>query len=258
MNKATVVLLAAIGLAWFLLKLLFTVPAPLIVGQLSKSVPQFDAQGVQGTIWNGSATNVTIVIDGTHQSLGETQWQLSKLPLLWGSAAVELSAKTAQQSLNANAVISASGSVSLEDTDLSVPAALLRGFAPIPVEIGGNVSLRINQLELADMQLESLDGVLTWQGAEINLTGVPTLLGSYVAELSMDEQGNYLADITELGGGALGITGTVKYAPERKHVKLNSEILPSNKLDPGVRNMIKQLGRADARGAIKFNYEGNI
>ncbi len=258
MNKATVVLLATIGLAWFLLKLLFTVPAPLIIGQLSKSVPQFNAQGVQGTIWNGSAANVTITVDGKNQSLGKTQWQLSKLPLLWGSASLTLSAKTAQQSLSTNAVVSASGNVVLENTDLSVPAVLLRDFAPIPVVIGGNLSVRINHLEFAAQHIKSLDGVLTWQEAEINLTGVPALLGSYVAELSMDEQGDYLAEVSELGGGALGVTGTVKYAPERKHVKLNSEITPTNKLDPGVKNMILQLGRVDAKGAIKFNYEGNI
>lgn len=258
MNRTTVVLLVTIGLAWFLLKLLFTIPAPLLIGQISKSVPQFNAQGVQGTIWNGSAANVTINLDGKDQVLGKTQWQLSKLPLLWGSASVELSAKNDLQSLSAHAVVSAGGSVSLEDTDLSLPAATIREFAPIPAEIGGLLSLRINSLEFADQKIGELDGVLTWQDAEINLTGIPTLLGSYVAELSLDEQGAYLADVSELGGGALGITGTVKYAPEQKHINVNADILPSQKLDQGFRGMVMQLGRPDAKGAIKFTYEGNI
>jgi hypothetical protein len=258
MNKRTITLLAVFAIACFLFQLLATVPARLVLGHAGQVLPQVSVAGVQGTIWSGSAANIELSIDGKQHSLGETKWQLSKLPLIWGSAALDLSAQHNKQTIIAHAALGVGGSVRLSDSDISLPAAMIREFAPIPVEIGGQLSLRINELELVGQAVEALDGVLTWQQAEVDFTGTPAELGSYVAELSMDDKGAYLAKVSDLGGAALGISGDVEYAPQQRTYKVDAQLIPGEKLDPNIKNMIFQFGTPDARGAIRFKQSGQI
>ncbi len=258
MNRQTILALVLFGVAFFIVRLAMTTPAQFVLGHVANNVPNLKVQGVQGTLWNGKATNVSVVLDGNTTDLGETQWVLSALPLLWGSASLQLSAHREKQSIDVNAVLGLGGSLTLENSDIALPADMLRQWAPVPVELGGMLSARINELEVNEQAVDALDGTLTWQDAEVNMTGVPVVLGSYVAEVSAGEDGRYQANVFDLGGAALGIKGTAAYTPESKDYEVDVVLELASSLDSTLKSMIQQLGKADSKGRIQFKQQGKI
>src|ERR1044071_6435247 len=81
------------GTLIFILWLIATIPARLVLAHVSNNVPTFYAEGVSGTIWSGSEARVVINVSGFNQDLGETRWKLHPLSLLLGRLSVSMNAR---------------------------------------------------------------------------------------------------------------------------------------------------------------------
>lgn len=258
MEKGNIVKLVLAGVALFLVLLISSIPARLVLGHAGKAAPgMFYADGIQGTIWTGSASSILVNAQGNILDLGKGNWKLSALPLLWGTVSIELNT-SGEQSINTQASIGTS-SVSLEATDLALPATVIAKYLPIPVRIDGNINLHLDEFEFAynDMLLNALQGVFLWEDAQIDMTGTPSLLGTYKAELSRSDNGAAIAKISD-NQALLGVTGTVKLQPQKKAYVIDVNIKPQQGLDPMLAQMIPQLGRTSADGSVLLQTSGTL
>lgn len=258
MDNRTIKLFVLAGVVLFLLLLINSIPARLVLAHVSKAVPDFYAEGVDGTIWSGSASNVVLRVNGTSYQLGATNWRISALPLLWGSLALDLQAKHGQQQVTGSAVLGLGGSVSLEDTDLVLAAGSVQPFVPLPVTLDGMFSVHLKDFALDDGRIEEMDGSVTWEQAGMDLgSGGMLRLGTYVAELSMNENDDYHAELLDIDA-TLGLSGQLDMQAADKRYSLNARLEPRPGLDPAVRNMLTQFGNPGPDGKINVQYSGSL
>jgi len=245
------------GLLVFLIWLIATIPARLVLAHVSNAVPMFYAEGVSGTIWSGSAARMSITAPGFNHELGETQWQLHPLSLLAGKLALTLDAKNDRDHIASDAAISLGGRIYLKNTELSLPAALIRNWYPVPAQIDGLLSLQLKSLSVANAVIDDLDGVLTWQDAQIDFAGAPVKLGGIVAKLALGDKGEYKVDLSDLGG-PLGVAGQLLVAPTERNWSADLKVTPKAGFDPAVAGMISQFGAKDPSGAVSLKQSGKF
>jgi len=245
------------GVLVFLIWLIVTIPARLVLAHVSNAVPMFYAEGVSGTIWSGSAARVSITAPGFNHELGETRWQLHPLSLLGGRVALTLDAKNGRDHIASDAAITLGGRIILKNTELNLPASIIRSWYPIPAQVDGLLSLQLKSLSFANAAIDDLDGVLTWQDAQVDFAGAPVKLGSIVAKLGMGDKGEYKVALSDLGG-PLGVAGQLLVAPTERNWLADLKVTPKAGFDPAVAGMISQFGAKDPSGAISFKQSGKF
>lgn len=245
------------GTLIFMLWLIATIPARLVLAHVSNAVPMFYAEGVSGTIWSGSAARVVINAAGFSQDLGETHWQLHPTALLLGRLSVSLNARNGREHVTTDASVSLGGKIRLSNTDISLPASIIRSYAPLPAQIDGTLSLQMKSAAISSSVLDELDGVITWQDAQIDFSGTPVKIGGVVAQLSLGDKGHYQVVLSDLGGD-LGVAGQVLFMPQERNWSADVKLTPRPGLDPTVAGMITQFGARDASGAVSFRQAGKL
>lgn len=155
--------------------------------------------GVHGTLWQGGAGMASIRIDGRDYALGKLSWKLSPWSLLTLSPCAQLSTDLERQQVEGTACASASGSLTLKNTQISVPASLIQGL-PEPTRISGQISAHIEALKLKGQSLERLTGNLSWTGARLHNGQAWLNLGAFAADLSATDKGEIQATIFSLDG----------------------------------------------------------
>lgn len=245
------------GILVFLIWLIATIPARLVLAHVSNALPAFYAEGVSGTIWSGSAARVAITAPGFNHELGQTQWQLHPLALLGGKLALTLDAKNGRDRIASDAAVSLGGRIELRNTDVSLPAALIRNWYPVPAQVDGLLSLQLKSLSFANAVIDDLDGALTWQDAQVDFAGAPVKLGTLLAQLSLGDNGAYKVDLSDLGG-PLGVAGLVLVSPTERSWLADLKVTPKAGFDPTVANMISQFGARDPSGAVTYKQAGKF
>jgi general secretion pathway protein N len=245
------------GTLIFILWLIATIPARLVLAHVSNAVPSFYAEGVTGTVWSGKAARIVISAAGINQDLGETQWQLHPLALLLGKLSVTVDARNGRDRFATDASFSLGGRLSLSDTDVTLPASIIRSWVPLPAQIDGTLALQLKSLSVANAVADDLDGVLTWQDARIDFSGTPVRIGGVAARLSLGDKGQYKVALADLGGD-LGIAGQLLYMPQDRNWSADVQLTPRPGLDPNVAAMIGQFGARDASGAITLRQSGKL
>jgi len=245
------------GTLIFILWLIATIPARLVLAHVSNSVPMFYAEGVSGTIWSGSAARVVINAAGFNQDLGETRWQLHPTALLLGRLSVSLDAHNGREHVITDASVSLGGRIRLANADVSLPASIIRSWAPLPAQLDGTLSLQLKSLAIANAVIDDMSGALTWQDAQVDFSGTPIKIGGVLAQLSLGDKGQYQIALSDLGGD-LGVAGQVLFMPQERNWAADIKLTPRPTLDPMMAGMISQFGARDASGAVTFRQAGKL
>jgi len=112
-------------------------------------------------------------------------------------------------------------------------------------------------LAMASAIIDDLNGVLTWQDAQVDFSGTPIKIGGVVAQLSLGNKGQYQVALSDLGGD-LGVGGQLLFMPQERNWAADVKLTPRPGLDPNVASMISQFGARDASGAISFRQSGKL
>ncbi|WP_339899292.1 type II secretion system protein N [uncultured Gilvimarinus sp.] len=155
--------------------------------------------GISGTLWHGRASMASVTIDGRDYSLGELDWQLHPMSLLTLRPCADLTTNLERQQVSGTACAGMGNKLTLRDTDISVPASLVQDL-PDNVEISGQLSAHIKQLNIEQQNLQALEGNLSWSAARLNNGQRWLNLGAFAAELSATEAGEIYANVFSLDG----------------------------------------------------------
>jgi len=162
----------------FCLSLALSAPARLLGALLPPD--RVLLQGLEGTVWRGSASRALVRAPTGYLHLGTVQWSLHPLSLLLLAPSVDLQSSWGAQSMTGELVWRGSGDLDLRRFEASVSADLLRQFAP--VSLAGTLSLQLEELLLRDGLPARGAGRLVWQnGAWPTAQGVVPL-GTYALD----------------------------------------------------------------------------
>lgn len=166
--------------------------------------------GVSGTLWSGRASLVSVKIKGLDQSIGQLTWKLDTLSLFTLRPCALVSTKMDNQEFDGRVCIKGARGVAIKDATISFPAALVQPL--LPLAIGGQFALTIEQLELGDSRLQKLRGKATWIDGKIYNGSNWMSLGGIGADLVDDGKNGLNAHIVDLSGLLrLDLNGNLPY-----------------------------------------------
>lgn len=239
-------------LSAYLFFLLYTLPAAQVIGRAP--LPQnIEVSGVSGTVWNGQAQ--LVIVDG--MPVDNVKWQLSFLPLLWGTASLDLQGGNNRQvddiSFKGEAGISlfSPQNFSADDFSLFLPSALVISQLPLPlpVDAGGRFRINIESLDYAG-QCAELAGTGQWLRANIQGLGEPLELGNFDADLSCIE-GDTLIRVKE--PNLFGLTADAR-VPADLNISVKGKFKPDASLPKQVHDAAVFFGQPDADGYYQLEF----
>lgn len=247
---------ALFGLIAYGIALAATVPAGFAYMQYQQYGGQqafpLELQGLSGTIWSGSA--VQAVAWG--RPLGRLEWSLSPWSLLLAKADIDWRLTSGEGYLQGNLALKTAGQVRLNETGGQLPIRQLTALAPfMPVVAEGTVSLRVDEVVIAEGVIEQAEGKIVWNQAAL-MAPAAMKLGDLSMAVSRDEGGALVGHVTD-HGGPLQAGGTVTLQPDGRY-NLDLQLAAQAGADEGLRSGLAMLGRADAQGRYRLKYQGKL
>jgi|GEM_PF-1514596 len=237
-----------LGLAAFLVFLIVTAPARLVVPLLPEALQVVD---LEGTVWSASARGVRV----NDLDLGQVDWRLHALPLAWAtlSAAVALNGGQIQ---GQGEIRYRPGLVRLEDTTLSVNGGLLsRLVEDLGITVGGSaLELDLPLLAVTPDGPVAAQGVCLWRDARLNAPAAIEL-GEVHGVLRQDGDTATLQIRNQKA--PLGVGGEISFGPEWVYAA-RIQLTPGPQAPEALRENLKLLGKADRRGRVVVEDTGQI
>ena len=186
----------ALAVLFYLALLVIKLPAQFILALVDPPKP-LQISGVDGTIWKGQAHSAS----WQGHNLDQLSWQLSATALLTGKLELQINAGDKRSDIQFNGIVgmNASGGFA-RDLFFEFPAAMVKEFYPLPVELNGRLKGLITEASQGTPWCETLDGQINWLEPAINSKafGQNLTLDQTQAKLRC-EDGNLAADITDEG-----------------------------------------------------------
>jgi hypothetical protein len=126
---------------------------------------------------------------------------------------------------------------------------------PLPVQIEGEFSTRIETLSLVNSALGNVQGTVVWHGATVT-SPMQVPLGDLRVELSTAADGNVVGQVSD-AGGPLELSGEVILSPQgtyRMELNLATRAGASTELEQA----LGMLGRPGPGGKRRITYSGRL
>jgi general secretion pathway protein N len=235
--------------ALFLVFLAITLPAVHVLGWFGGG--RLAATGVEGTAWSGRAER--LAVDGF--ALGPVVWQWRPLALFAGRIEYQLFAQSGTGGGELRLGRGLTGALSARAAQLTLPAAEVGRQLRIPlVTLAGDFQIDVAELVFAGGWIESLDGRIVWQGAQL-LQPSPLSLGTLTMQLGLRD-GNIVGTLGDQGG-PLELGGDFTLGADRAY-RLDALLKPRGDADPQLRQALGLLGNPDAQGRYRLQYSGAL
>ena len=219
-------------------------------------------QGVQGSVWQGSANQVSW--QGT--SLGQLQWNIHPSQLLMGSAQAEVRfGQGSTMGLRGQGVVGYRFSgVYAKDTIASIPAqyAVDQLALPLPLDLGGQIELSISDLTVTGIEAsmpscQQATGALVWSGSEA-ITPIAQLdVGPVVVDIGCD------AGVISLNGAQQSRQVSAQFETKlepQQNGRINYQVTgwfkPEADFPTNLSSQLKWLGNPDSQGRYPQRFQG--
>lgn len=240
--KRRIALLVVVGLFAWLAALVATFPAAHAVAWFAPA--GVDAAGVSGTVWRGRAARID---PGGPAALTAVEWDVAVLQLFTGHVAADTRFQVAGLEGNGRFARGFTGALEADAVTLRGPAAraggLLRG---VPLELRGQLLLRLEDATLADGRIERLRGRFQWSEAAV---AAPVELGLGLLRAGIEpspERPGYGIEI-QGGGGALDVEGGVELRPDGRY-SADLYLEPTDDAPDGLRETLGMAAQRDGDG----------
>lgn len=235
------------GAATLVVGLVVTLPARVVHGWFAP--PALKLAGIEGTAWDGSATEATV--GGAY--LRNLSWSFRPLALFTGKLGYRLEAEPAGGFLETDVAVAATGNVNIATLRAALPLAVLQGALPLG-DVSGNVTLSLANVELVDGWPTRIEGSAGVAGLLVRPLA-PSPLGDFRAEFQTAD-GNVVGAVEDLRG-MLDVVATLTLTPERGYA-LVGRVGPTASASDAVVSQLRFLGTADERGLREFRIEGSL
>ncbi|SCZ64898.1 type II secretion system protein N [Thiohalomonas denitrificans] len=245
----------ALGLVAYLLFAVMMLPAQKALGfavpQLKSQGVSIAASGVAGSIWSGRMDALSVNGFGLQQ----IRWDLNPLSLLTGRIGGDWNMNWQGARLQGYASATPDGRALLKNVQADSPADEFAGFIPIPLSLGGNITLDLQELRLEEGRPVSAEGTAIWTDAAF-IAPLDASLGDLRVVLKPREGGGVDAEIQD-GGGPLRLEGTLKLEPNGTY-RLNANLGTRPGASSALEENLAMLGRRNPEGFYNVVHQGRI
>jgi len=211
--------------------------------------PDVALSGIDGTLWNGSARQASIV--GVY--LQNMRWVVKPSYLFRARLGFAVEAQPASGFIEADVGLGFGGSVAMKDVSASLPLGAFASALRMN-GLGGTASLRFDRFELADGLPVAADGELT----VANLVA-PRIyrgsIGGYRVEFFTSNDG--VAASIEDTDGLLDLAGSLQIGSDRAY-QFIAQVAPKPGTPASVARQLRVLGSPDERGQRELRLEGEL
>ncbi|MGD9843439.1 MAG: type II secretion system protein N [Steroidobacteraceae bacterium] len=241
-----------IGVLVYLIFLLITIPASVLIKQLAKHGIQVSSSS--GSVWHGQVTDLRAGV----LNLGNIDWQVRFMSLLTGKLAADVKLKQNTGFANGRVSIGLSGKLQLNQMSASLPLQSIVGSGGLPGGWTGTAQAKFDELILDNNWPVAARGTLD----VIDLTGPasqPNNIGAY--RLSFPANGSnattVIGDLQDLDGASLSVAGQLKLTSDRNYL-LETQVAARTNTPASIANGMQYLGAADAQGRRPFSLSGSF
>ena len=203
--------LAVVAAALFSLLLIVRLPASIAT---ALAPPTVIGNNPSGTLWRGSAAHVQVYVNGQWFALGNVNWQLHPMGLLFGDA-LTLKSSWGRQQLDLSAGLAFNGDVTLSDVSVRADISWIKNL--LPLFVAGDLTADIATLRVTAAGVpEEITGRVVWENAAWQAMGGDVSLGTYAIDITTTDQGISGKVVTLKG--ALELTGEFTLIGDRYSV----------------------------------------
>ncbi|MGH8283558.1 MAG: type II secretion system protein N [Gammaproteobacteria bacterium] len=237
------------GIIVYLVFLLATFPAAYAVTWLQNRLPEVRMVGVSGSVWAGSAQDLTL----SGRSWGALQWHFDWRAPFTGRLGYSLQLHGSDLSLHGQVAASRRASLFLRDWRGQLDVARLEPWLPLPSgSVSGTLRLRLSRVVLVNGRPTVADGVVTGEGIRLAWPQ-PVALGNYQLKLQTQATGGIRGDLLDTAGPLI-LQGSLNLAPNG-HYQVSGTLASRDPANTGLNNLLHYLP-ADASGNHPFQFSG--
>ncbi|MDB4223397.1 type II secretion system protein N [Granulosicoccus sp.] len=248
--------LCLLGIVAFLVTIVALFPAAPVVDRIRPQLGSVALEGVNGKLYKGVIDTVSSTDDLLPLEFQNVGWALAPGALLKGGAGASFSFDGYGGSGQGLAIRSWNGSIDITDFDFNAQAKALEPLLPVPIaSFSGELTGNIERLSLVDNLLAEARGTLSWNNAALQ-TPIPTSLGDVEVVIKPEGEQAHLVTL-KASGGDVAMDGSVTLS---LNGDFTADVLftPAPSASEAVRNGLRQMGRADAQGRVRFQRTGNV
>ncbi|MDZ7748684.1 MAG: type II secretion system protein GspL [Halofilum sp. (in: g-proteobacteria)] len=202
--------------------------------------PGITAEGVRGSVWQGSASRVDY---GGPVALTSVRWDVSPLALYRGRLALETGFDVLGGHAEISATVARDGDATVREATFRGPASGPAALVPAPlVALDGELVARVAQGRWTDRRLTAVRARVLWDRARVRRP-VSVGLGSVTAEIRPDDGDGLQATVGNRDGD-LGIDGEAHVDAEGRY-RLRLRLQPGPDTPADVRDLLERYAERD-------------
>lgn len=242
-------------LSWFLATLVLFPAAP-VVDRIRPQLQGVALEGVNGKLYKGVIDRVRSTDDLLPLEFRNVGWALAPGTLLAGGAGVTVSFEGYGGEGQGQAMRLWNGDIAVSDFDVNLQASELEVLLPVPIaSFDGELRGRFDEILLSNNLLDRMSGDLNWSNARLQ-TPIPTALGDVEVLIRPEGEQSHLITLSAEGGDVT-MDGSVTMS---LNGDFTADVLftPTASASADVVNGLRQMGRADSQGRVRFQRQGNV
>lgn len=251
-----IVWLVFLGIVSYVIAMLVFFPAEPVVDRIRPQLSTVALENVSGKLYKGSIGTVRSTDDLLPLEFNDVGWTLSPKTLLSGGAGASFTFNGYGGRGEGLAARQWNGDINITNFTFDAIAKELEVLLPVPIaQFNGELLGDIDQVLLVDNLLARFEGTVKWNNALLEAP-IPTSLGDVTVEITPDGEKSHTLALSAAGGdiameGSMTLTQSGDYS---------ADILftPSQSTPAAVLAGLRQIGRPDAQGRVRFVKQGNV
>ena len=230
-----------------LLMLILQFPAITVINSINKN--NLKVNGVNGTVWKGSASEIS----SNEIYLRQTKWKIVPSELLKGNLTFDISTYPYNGQLKFNLILDLMNNLSATDIKGNFPNDILEIIAPF-LGISSEINMNIKSLSLNNKDINQLEGQILLNN--LVMKGISNrVLGSYKIDL-FERNGEIYGSIDDISG-EVDIAATMSLTLSGKYI-IDGAVSAKQNTSNQVRTILSFLGAENENGQRSFRFEGEI
>ena len=236
-----------VSLFALLLMLILQFPAITAINSINKN--NLKVNGVNGTVWKGSASEIS----SNEIYLRQTKWKIAPSELLKGNLTFDISTYPFNGQLKFNLILDLMNNLRATDIKGNFPNDILEIIAPF-LGVSSEIDMNIKSLSLNNKGINQLEGQILLNN--LVMKGISNrVLGSYKIDL-FERNGEIYGSIDDISG-EVDIAAIMSLTLSGKYI-IDGAVSEKQNTSNQVRTILSFLGAENENGQRSFRFEGEI
>ena len=241
------------GVVVYFFFLIISIPATLVSGLLDDYLPQLNIQGVNGTLWSGSARSVTI---SSKYVIDNVNWSFCLWRLLTAEACIDVNASYQNKPVEGQLGVGITGTLEARDLSTEMEAKLLGDLAGLPIgELSGLISIQLESVSWANGLIPHAIGHVEWKDATITIAETANL--GNVSAVFSDSDDFPLAATLSNQGGHIALNGESHINDDGTY-NIELKLTPNNTASNNLRSSVAMFANKQNDGSFVLKNTGNL